>query len=426
MLTHGATRVLLTAVWLSACTEDQLGLEIEAHEREVLTSGQLNGNALPARTVVLTYDDGPDEHTLELARYLNENGVRATFFVNGRRFCKTVDAEGKCTSAPDTRPCNNGQSQAGVAMPKYYPESLLDELVALGHRIGNHTQDHCHLGAQSNVADLIWEVKTTQDILDRHICDDIFLFRAPYGEWSGTVATRANSMMNFAKITGPVNWDVDGQDWDCWRKGTSPEACANGYISILNRRGNQNGIFLMHDRPEFNVGSDAPLRMTKVLVPRLKQAGFRFGTIEEALRLTARDGGTGCPMAPARDGGSITPGSPDGGAEADAAGTGPADAAAGTGGTGGGGGNGDVGSRPDAGTGGRGGRGGSGGAGGAATAGSGGEDETGGAGAPGGRSAGADGGGCAMARGSRPAPAFVLSLLIGAAWLRLRRARRAR
>src|SRR6185295_655839 len=119
------------------------------------------GAALPAKTVVLTYDDGPDEHSSELAHFLAENGIHATFFVVGRRFCKAFDAAGVCTTPGDTRRCDDGLSQAPVAAPKYYPESYLDELLSLGHRVGNHTQDHCHLRQQTNVADLVFEVKTT-------------------------------------------------------------------------------------------------------------------------------------------------------------------------------------------------------------------------------------------------------------------------
>ena len=58
----------------------------------VLTTAQINGSGLPAKTVVLTYDDGPDDHTLELAHYLADQGVRATFFVNGKRLMtRSVD-----------------------------------------------------------------------------------------------------------------------------------------------------------------------------------------------------------------------------------------------------------------------------------------------------------------------------------------------
>ena len=61
---------------------------------------------------------------------------------------------------------------------------MIAELLALGHRVGNHTQDHCHLPGERTAADLAFEFKATQDILDKHICDNVFLFRAPFGELS--------------------------------------------------------------------------------------------------------------------------------------------------------------------------------------------------------------------------------------------------
>jgi MYXO-CTERM domain-containing protein len=290
------------AALLLACSPESF--EIGATEQAVLQGGQINGSGLPAKTVVLTYDDGPDDHTLELAQYLKDQGIRATFFVNGRRFCKSFDETGKCLTPQDTRRCTNGQMQAGVTNPKYYPEAWLDMVVAMGHRIANHTQDHCHLPGES-MEDLQWEVKTTQDLLDKHICDNVYLLRAPFGEWNASVVTKVNAMMGFPKIIGPINWDVDGNDWDCWQKGTSPDACAGKYMSILNGRGNQNGIFLMHDRPEFNVTYEGPLLMTRILVPRLKAAGYKFATMDEVLKRTPSP--IGCPMAPAADAGSTAP-----------------------------------------------------------------------------------------------------------------------
>jgi peptidoglycan/xylan/chitin deacetylase (PgdA/CDA1 family) len=294
-MTKFACRVIsIVAALLAACAPPDPEAGVDEIAREVITGGQINGNGLPAKTVVFTYDDGPDEHTLELARYLNEQGIRATFFVNGRRFCKTLGPDGSCLVPPDVRPCA-GYEQAAVASPKYYPESMLDELLALGHRIGNHTQSHCYLTEQSSVERVGFEVKATQDILDRHICDGVYLFRAPYGAWNGGTASRINANMGVDKLIGPINWDVDGTDWDCWQKGTSPEACANRYFNLVNGRDRQNGIFLMHDRPEFRVGYEGPVLMTRILVPRLRAAGYRFGTLDEVLKLPATaDGGT-CP-----------------------------------------------------------------------------------------------------------------------------------
>jgi MYXO-CTERM domain-containing protein len=279
---------LLAVVLLISCSREEATSISQA-----LTTGQINGSALPAKAVVFTFDDGPDEHTMELAHYLADNGIHATFFMNGRRFCATMDASGNCMTPQETRACI-GDEQAAVAAPKYYPESLIDELLALGHRVGNHTQDHCHLPGQTNVANLIFELKATQDLLDRHVCDGVNMFRAPYGEWNATVLGRANMGMGLNKLTGPINWDVEGNDWECWQMKRTPEFCADQYMRLLTGRARQNGIFLMHDRPEFNVGYEGPVLLTKLLVARLKAGGFTFASMDEVLKITGRDGGPAC------------------------------------------------------------------------------------------------------------------------------------
>jgi peptidoglycan/xylan/chitin deacetylase (PgdA/CDA1 family) len=252
-------------------------------ELSVLTAGNIYGDGLPANTVILTYDDGPDEHTLELAQYLNSEGVQVTFFINGSRICKTLGEGGTCLEATESRTCDDGQNQAPVENPTYYPESLLHQIVMLGHRLANHTTDHCHLPAQDNPANFAFELQTTQDIIDRHICDGLYLFRAPYGLWDAQAAGLAQGVPALDKLVGPVNWDVDGGDWDCFQQGTSVEACGDGYLSILDGRPNNNGIFLLHDRLEFNVGSDDALRLAQYLVPELKAQGYQFSTLDALL-----------------------------------------------------------------------------------------------------------------------------------------------
>jgi MYXO-CTERM domain-containing protein len=280
-----AVFLALAALAAAGCSQGFEPTESVGKTRQpVLGTTQINGDSLPPKTVVFTYDDGPDEHTLELAQYLHDQGIHATFFTNGRRYCKEFDSSGNCTTPWDTLACDNGLSQAPVTNPKHYPESNIDLVLALGHRIGNHSQDHCHLTQETNASDFLFELKTTQDIVDRHICDNVFLFRTPYGEWDDATAARAQGT-GLDKLIGPVNWDVDGEDWNCWQMGTTVEACGQGYLNILNMRPNQNGIFLMHDRPEFNVGYEGPLLMAQWIVPQLKAAGFQFATLEDVATL---------------------------------------------------------------------------------------------------------------------------------------------
>jgi MYXO-CTERM domain-containing protein len=427
---------LTFGVGLAACQPGGIALDSEGNP--ILAGGQLHGDSLPNKTVVFTYDDGPDEHTLELAKYLNSEGIKATFFINGSRICRSVAADGSCMTPPETKACNNGQMQAPVTSPKFYPESLLDQVVALGHRLGNHTQDHCHLQGQSNAADLAWELSTTQAILDRHICDGVTVFRAPFGEWDDATARRLNSQMGFEKYVGPVNWEIDGNDWACWRNKATPEQCATQYMNILTGRAKQNGIFLMHDRPEFNVGYEGPLLMTKVLVPRLKQMGYKFATLDEALKLSPKDGGAACQPPPNNSGGSDagTGGAGDAGTSADAAKDGGSGGAGGSsGGSGGAGGASETGGSSGSGSGGAGGSGGSasgsggsaGGSGGSSSGGSGGRSGTGGREStpPPVTTSGDNGGGCSVSPGgaNAGAPGFAGLVILGGLLARVRRRR---
>lgn len=239
----------------------------------------ITGNYLPAKTLVLTYDDGPDAHTMEIARFLGEQGISATFFINGNRFCQNADAvAGNCLEPIPAHHCSNGSRQSEISTSIYYPESILDEIVVLGHTIGNHSQDHCALAGELP-ADVVQQFQLTQDIIDRHVTVGPFFFRPPYGNWSAA----ADSALAHGKLVGPMGWDIGGGDWDCWRTELSVSDCGQMYIDAMNLRDYKNGIVLMHDRPEFNVGFDGPLQLTKMLVSDLTAAGFTFTKLEQVL-----------------------------------------------------------------------------------------------------------------------------------------------
>jgi hypothetical protein len=97
------------------------------------------------------------------------------------------------------------------------------------------------------------------------------------------------------KLIGPIQWDIDGLDWSCYQQGTPIATCGDGYLNILRGRAQQNGIFLLHDRPEFNVGIDGPLLLAQYMVPILKAEGFEFTTLDALLEHTP-DGEMACPF----------------------------------------------------------------------------------------------------------------------------------
>src|SRR5688572_14962914 len=80
--------MMLCVSGLFACTDSEtpeipLSPIFTCTTTRALTSEGHAGAQLPAKTLALTFDDGPSEITAELSQYLQDEGVPATFFVNG-------------------------------------------------------------------------------------------------------------------------------------------------------------------------------------------------------------------------------------------------------------------------------------------------------------------------------------------------------
>jgi peptidoglycan/xylan/chitin deacetylase (PgdA/CDA1 family) len=261
----------------------------------------IKGDRLPPRTLCLTFDDGPGDtpaggpgpQTRELGRYLYENGIKATFFVIGRH------AEGRA--------------------------DILRDLKNWGHLVGNHTYSHpCVVDLVNAGGNVVGELSRTDEVIRPHVLGDTIFFRAPHGLWresrrpnpqpararsvvakilrrlgrpvlsrarnwvrrnpragrprrpASVVAEVLNRSGKFPRYVGPVHWDIDATDWDYWGKGMPARNCAQEYLSAVERIGK--GIVLMHDssaEPELRA-NNLTLPMIKLVVPALRQRGYRF------------------------------------------------------------------------------------------------------------------------------------------------------
>ncbi|HEX5272363.1 MAG TPA: polysaccharide deacetylase family protein [Gemmataceae bacterium] len=224
----------------------------------MLIDGDIKGTDLPAKTLCLTYDDGPGPHTRELGRYLADEGISAAFFVVGRH------AEGR--------------------------EDVLRDLRDGGHLIGNHTYSHAGLiTLWKTGGDVVEEVARADAVIRPFVREGPVLLRPPYGSWrektrpggpedapTSPVADLLRRSGPFEDYVGPIKWEIVAEDWECWRCGVSPEECARRHLEAVERVGR--GIVLMHDssdEPEM-VPRNRTMQMTKLLVPALRARGYRF------------------------------------------------------------------------------------------------------------------------------------------------------
>jgi peptidoglycan-N-acetylglucosamine deacetylase len=226
----------------------------------MLTESRTKFN-IPDGTIALTYDDGPGGHTIDIAKFLAEMQVRATFFLIGRLI----------------------ELHSGS----------VEELIDLGHGVGNHTFNHLHLTAVApDRGNFVREVAATDRLIAKHVGNGPFLLRPPYGEWSPQIARALNASSDTAKYVGPILWDVDERDWQIgrwsWGRKWTQERCQHAYLAQIKKL--KKGVMLFHSCCGTAEASAKTLQsnrhrfeLTRWLVPCLKSEGFVFRPLNELL-----------------------------------------------------------------------------------------------------------------------------------------------
>lgn len=159
------------------------------------------------QVALLTIDDAPDEHAVEMAQLLKQLGVQAIFFVNGH-FVDTPEEQEK-----------------------------LKAIHELGFAIGNHTYNHSLLSDISEQEQREEIIKLNQ-LIEEIIGEKPKFFRAPHG-------VNTDISHQVAKEEGMIvmNWTY-GYDWvDGY---LNKEALAD--IMVNSPYLNDGANLLMHDR----------------------------------------------------------------------------------------------------------------------------------------------------------------------------------
>ena len=160
------------------------------------------------KAVYLTFDDGPiPEATPYILDVLRRYGIHATFFVVGDNVRKHPD--------------------------------IFSQVVAQGHRIGNHTFNHIG-GFRWPSDSYLANTEKAQDIIEEH-CGDLeehggdLLFRPPHG-WMRTLQYRVIRSRGYKVIM----WDLVTRDYS--RRLTAADVLAN-----VKRYARNGSIITFHD-----------------------------------------------------------------------------------------------------------------------------------------------------------------------------------
>lgn len=196
------------------------------------------GGPTDERVLYLTFDDGPlPPYTDELLRLLDRYRARVTFFVTG------VQASANPT--------------------------LLREIAARGHALGNHTWDHPDLVALSEP-----KVRESLSAVIRQVGSTLGpCMRPPYGLIDIKVAGVAAALGEI-----PIMWTGHATDWD------NPEP--DRIVAALKRATRPGAVLLLHDGGGTRRNTVSAVER---LLPWWREQGYRLETVPACRRST--DGG---------------------------------------------------------------------------------------------------------------------------------------
>jgi len=199
---------------------------------------EIFGKALPKKTIVLTFDDGPHRrYSEEIAAILKQYDAPAVFFNVGRNL-GALDTHGAA------------RLNAGAEVSR--------KLKAAGYVLANHSYSHAQLSKQSGDA-LKAEIFNTDTLLKAVDPQRSDLFRFPYG---------ARNKEGMHLLAGAhlksVMWNIDSLDW----ADPVPSSIAERVLRSVDKEGR--GIILFHDIHERTV------KALPAVLERLQAEGYQF------------------------------------------------------------------------------------------------------------------------------------------------------
>ena len=217
-------------------------------------SGEIFGVALPPKTVVLTFDDGPHKrYSEEIAAILKQYNVPAVFFNVGTNL-GTVGTDGKATL------------NAGADISR--------KLSQAGYVLANHSYTHAQLSKQTGDK-LKAEILNADLLLKAVDKGRSELFRFPYGARN----SEGLNALAGAKLRS-VMWNIDSLDW----ADPVPSSIAERVLRTVDKEGR--GIILFHDIHARTV------KALPAILERLIAAGYQFAGWDGTTFKTAKGNAT--------------------------------------------------------------------------------------------------------------------------------------
>lgn len=180
--------------------------------------------------VALTFDDGPNlTVTPAVLERVKKYNISATFFVNGMHITDET-------------------------------ATVMQDAVALGCEIENHSQNHLHMNKISK-EEILDEIKKTDDLIEKYIGKKPTFFRPPFID----VNDLMHEVIDHTFICG-----ICPNDWD---PNVNSQETAKGVLETTEN----GGIILLHDSAHNMKTAEA----LDEIIPALLNKGYEFVTVSK-------------------------------------------------------------------------------------------------------------------------------------------------
>jgi len=241
-------------------------------------AGSIGTAAHPARggkLVALTFDDGPKSYVLlgtrsgkgtasaSLLGLLDQQGVKATFFVMGWRLSQNADEQ-----------CR--QVDGGVC------RAAAEEEHRRGHEIENHTYGHGDFRLMVKRYGEDWvlnDIARASKVIESISGEKPTYLRPPdWSIWPGLekkIEARGYHLMTRSGAVPPARRDVDTEDYFCGGRDVSKCPKPSDYDYVLRRieqrerQGVDQHILVFHELPQ-------TVELLSRLIPELKKRSYSF------------------------------------------------------------------------------------------------------------------------------------------------------
>ena len=192
------------------------------------------------KTVYFTFDDGPSKNTETILDILDQNGVKATFFVTAQ-----------CSDNADV-------------------PALMRRILADGHEVGLHAYTHKYSKIYSSLEGYLQEMDAINRYVEENTGYSSAIVRFPGGSCTSNASKALmKRIINEMEERRYVYYDWDVDSGDGASKVISAERLADNIVSGAE---GQRVVVLLHDSP----GPVTTPRAVELAIPRLREMGYTF------------------------------------------------------------------------------------------------------------------------------------------------------